>query len=268
MIHNLPSQFIGLSPPFPVLPQGAAFELRSSDGVVVRRGIVMRDPTTTPDFVWYHSKTRFVTGEEPVCHGFNADLDASCFHQMKMYAVENFDSFIDTLPYALKKLMGHTKRTATKRDATIGPRPPVEGQIVQSVTPVDATNHNAVVDPVGSASEVVDDVSPPCNAQVHLHDESQTVPSVMPPPVHHGNQTGVSPVIETIHHPVGDAVPLSNTMVIDQRPTTAGNPAIRRSRAVAIPQVDPPTTVPTFAEKPQRKPRSDRGVRRGPNPHD
>jgi len=268
MIHNLPSQFIGSSPPFPLLPQGAAFELRSSDGVVVRRGIVMRDPTTTPDFVWYHSKTRFVTGEEPVCHGFNFDLDASCYHQLKMYAVEQFDSFMNTLPYALKKLMGNTKRTATKRDATLGPRPPVEGQVVQPASTDDATNHNAGGDPVGSATVVVDDVSPSCNAQVHLDHESQTVPSVLPTSAHHGHQTVVSPVIETIHHPVGEALLLSNTVVTGHRPTTASNLVNRRARAVALPQMDPPTTVPAFAEKPQRKPRSDRGVPRGPYLHE
>jgi len=269
MIHNLPDRFIGLSPPFPLLPRGAAFELRSGDGIVVRRGIVMRDPCATPDFVWYHSKTRYVTGEEPVCHGFDFDIDASCFSQLKMYAVDQFDSFFNVLPYALKKLLGHTKRTATKRGTTLGPQPLEVGQIVQSVSIVDDANHQEGIlaggNTVALATVVVDDVSQSSTAQAHLHHESQTAPSVMRSPTHHGNQTIMSPVVETIHRPVIDAPPVSDTAVPDhRRGTTTSNPVTLHSRALTLPHMDPPTTVPAFATKPQRKPRSDRGIRRRP----
>lgn len=134
MIHNLPPHFHGALHPFPILPKGAAFELRSvATGEVVRRGIVFHDPLTTPDFIWYHSKLRYVSGEHPVCHSYESGLECD-ISSLCLQPVMSFGDFFRSVPFFLRVLLGHGRgrlSTTTSASVAVNSGPPVILQELQ-----------------------------------------------------------------------------------------------------------------------------------------
>ena len=122
MLHNLPARFHGSLYPFPQLPQGSAFEVHSAEGIVLRRGIVLYNPQVTPDCIWYHSKTRIVTGERPVCHTFSAGLEDR-ISSSTLHPVGSFDAFVRSVPYAIRSLLGYRRQEQPRQIGSQGSGP-------------------------------------------------------------------------------------------------------------------------------------------------
>ena len=112
MITNLPIYMNGAMYPFPALERdlrrGMCFELHSNGGVI-RRGVVFLEPSLTPHYMWWHTKTRFVNGEVPICHALLDEIPIARRETLSVHIVPNFNDFFARVPYAIKTLLGHTR---------------------------------------------------------------------------------------------------------------------------------------------------------------
>ena len=114
MIKNLPSSINGVKYPFVAieghLRRGMCLEVHSNGGVI-RRGVVFLEPSTTPHFMWWNTKTRFVNGEVPICHGLLDEIPVARRETLTVHSVTNFNDFFARIPFAIKGLLGYTRAT-------------------------------------------------------------------------------------------------------------------------------------------------------------
>ena len=118
-IHNLPASIAGSKVPFDetVLRRGMSLQI-NYNGTILRRGIVFLAPSSSPHFMWWQSKTRFVTGEVPVCHSLLHNIEEIRWASLTLEPVPQFDLWFTKLPFAMKILLDHPTRAQQR-----GPRP-------------------------------------------------------------------------------------------------------------------------------------------------
>ena len=121
-IQNLPASITGSKVPFDDalisrLQRGMSLQI-NYNGSIMRRGIVFLAPSSSPQFMWWQSKTRFVTGEVPVCHSLLHDIDEIRWPSLTLEPVPQFQEWLAKLPFAMKVLLGHPTRGQQR-----GPRP-------------------------------------------------------------------------------------------------------------------------------------------------
>jgi len=118
-MQDLPSSLAGTKHPFNFgdLPIGTTFELRFH-GQTIRRGVVLYLLSATTTWVFYphHFKAKLVRGEMPVGHCLFEGIADSRVPDVEIHPLGPavFDSFIKTLPFALRVHFGVPRATSAE----------------------------------------------------------------------------------------------------------------------------------------------------------
>ena len=133
-IQNLPVSIAGSKVPFDEtlisrLRRGMSLQI-NYNGTIMRRGIVFLEPSSSPQFMWWQGKTRFVTGEVPVCHSLLHDIDEIRWPSLTLEPVPQFQEWFSKLPFAMKVLLGHPTRGKQRAQQPLKP-----GRLPPTTTP-------------------------------------------------------------------------------------------------------------------------------------
>ena len=145
-IHNLPASIAGSKFPFDDtlisrLRRGMSILMTYNDSVM-RRGIVFLEPSSNPQFMWWQSRTRFVTGEVPVCQTLLHGIDEIRWPSLKLEPVPQFEIWFAKLPFAMKLLLGHPTRGQLRAPQPLKKTPPPQSSPQQAKWPREYEIHS------------------------------------------------------------------------------------------------------------------------------
>ena len=145
-IHNLPASIAGSKFPFDDtlisrLRRGMSILMTYNDSVM-RRGIVFLEPSSNPQFMWWQSRTRFVTGEVPVCQTLLHGIDEIRWPSLKLEPVPQFEIWFAKLPFAMKLLLGHPTRGQLRAPQPLKKTPPPQSSPKQAKWPREYEIHS------------------------------------------------------------------------------------------------------------------------------